>query len=289
MPRLKWLPAEIRKLRKYYPDLSGPELVKKVGGKKTKMQIKHMASRLKLLKKVRYKKKYSKEDLEFIKKHYPNCNTEWLAKKFKTTGRAIASQAHYLGIQKTEEWKKAEGKRTGWPKGHVSHNKGVKMSKEVYEKCKHTMFKKGNAPHNTREQGEIVLRASKGGYLNWWMMEPGKRKMRPLQYIIFEEHYGRAVKKNHFIVFKDLDNLNCRPENMLELDRRGHLTKIRWSDSVIAHHLSALPGGKGLHSAELKQEFLKQPELINLKRQYLLLQETLKTKRNVKRTIKAAA
>lgn len=288
MSRLKWSPAELRRLKKYWPITDGREITKYLK-RKTYDQCKNRACKEHITKLVRYKKKYSKQDLDYIKKHYPNGDNHEIAKKFNTTARAIATQAFQLGVKKTDEWKVQQGIRTGWQKGQVSHNKGKKMSKATYEKVKHTMFKKGNMPHNRREENVITLRIQKGGYMQWWMRETGTRRMRPLQNIIFEEHFGRPVKKNHFIVFKDLDSLNCNPENLLEVDRRGHLNKIRWSDSVIAHHLSALPGGKGLHSAELKEEFLKHPEIINLKRQYLLLQETLKSKRNVKRTIKAAA
>ena len=43
--------------------------------------------------------------------------------------------------------------RTGFDgrfkKGNVSHNKGKKMSPEMYAKCKATMFSKGNKPVNT--------------------------------------------------------------------------------------------------------------------------------------------
>ena len=38
-------------------------------------------------------------------------------------------------------------------KGLIPHNKGKKMSPEVYEKAKATMFKSGNIPHNHRAVG----------------------------------------------------------------------------------------------------------------------------------------
>ena len=35
-------------------------------------------------------------------------------------------------------------------KGHIPANKGKKMPEEIKEKVKHTFFKKGNRPHNAR-------------------------------------------------------------------------------------------------------------------------------------------
>ncbi|MGL4483567.1 MAG: hypothetical protein ACRCUS_01325, partial [Anaerovoracaceae bacterium] len=44
--------------------------------------------------------------------------------------------------------------RTGYfPKGQEPHNKGKKMPTEIYERCKATMFKKGQVPPNKRELG----------------------------------------------------------------------------------------------------------------------------------------
>ena len=99
--------------------------------------------------------------------------------------------------------------------------------------------------------------------------------MKMMQYVVFKEAFGRNVKKGHFLVFKDLDTLNCNPDNLLEVDRVTHLEKIRYSDPVIAHMLSARTGGKGKFDRKLKEEFLKYPELINLKRKQLFLNHEL--------------
>ena len=98
-----------------------------------------------------------------------------------------------------------------YEKGHVPDNKGKKMSKEIYYKCKGTMFKKGNIPHNHRPIGSERINAS--GYTEVKVEEPNK--WRPKHQVVWEREYGK-IPKQHVIIFADgnkqnfdLDNLVC--------------------------------------------------------------------------------
>lgn len=110
-------------------------------------------------------------------------------------------------------------------KGCISHNKGKKMSPELYEKCKATMFSKGNRPVNTMPIGtELEL---SDGYI--WVkiddVDHAKKNVnwRQKHRLIYEKHHG-PIPKNHRIIFKDgnrknfdIDNLAC--VSMGELSR----------------------------------------------------------------------
>lgn len=98
-----------------------------------------------------------------------------------------------------------------YEKGHVPNNKGKKMSKEQYGKCKRTMFRKGNIPHNHRPIGSERINVC--GYTEVKVEEPNK--WRPKHQVVWEREYGK-IPKQHVIIFADgnkqnfdLDNLVC--------------------------------------------------------------------------------
>ena len=95
-------------------------------------------------------------------------------------------------------------------KGHPSHNKGVKMSPEVYAKVKDTMFKPGRIPHNTKEVGDIVLATV--GYYKIKVAEPD----------VWEFCHIREWKQTHgeipegmMVSFKDGNIENWHLENLM--------------------------------------------------------------------------
>ena len=108
--------------------------------------------------------------------------------------------------------------RTGrFVKGQESHNKGVKMSKEVYEKAKHTMFTKGHVPHNHKPVGSE--RVNVDGYIEVKVEEP--RKWRLKHNVVWEQHNGK-IPKGSVVIFLDGNKLNVSIEN-LKLIKRSEL------------------------------------------------------------------
>lgn len=105
--------------------------------------------------------------------------------------------------------------RTGrFEKGHATHNKGKKMPADVYEKCKATMFKKGNVPVNHREVGST--RITKDGYIEIKIAEPNKWCL--LHRHIWRQKFG-PVPKGHCLIFKDNNKQNCEPDNLMLITR----------------------------------------------------------------------
>ena len=100
-------------------------------------------------------------------------------------------------------------------KGHITHNKGKKMSPKVYERVKHTMFKKGHAPVNHRPVGSERINAD--GYTEVKVAEPNKWKLK--QRFIYEEATGEKLAKNDVIIFLDGDRQNFDISNLVKMTR----------------------------------------------------------------------
>lgn len=99
-------------------------------------------------------------------------------------------------------------------KGMIPQNKGKKMSPEVYEKVKRTMFRKGNIPPNHREVG--TERISKDGYIEVKVAEPNKWELK--HRIVWREHYGE-IKDGEVIIMIDGNSLNTNIENLRKITR----------------------------------------------------------------------
>lgn len=109
--------------------------------------------------------------------------------------------------------------RTGYfPKGNVPHNKGKKMPPEVYERCKGTMFQKGQTPINHRPVGSE--RMTIDGYIEVKIAEPNKWKLK--HRAVWEENYGK-IPKNQCVIFLDGDTTNVEIENLALVDRHTNL------------------------------------------------------------------
>ena len=113
-------------------------------------------------------------------------------------------------------------------KGQVPHNKGKKMSPEVYEKVKGTLFKKGH-DMNARPIGSE--RIDKDGYTVLKVGYPNKWRLKHL--VIWESFYGK-VPDNHVVIFLDGDIRNFDIDNLKLITRGENLflnrKKLRFND-----------------------------------------------------------
>lgn len=97
-----------------------------------------------------------------------------------------------------------------FPKGWATHNKGKHMSPEQYEKCKATMFKKGQPGINHRPVGSE--RFDKDFYLMIKVAEPSKWMLKHRW--VWEQHYG-PIPKGMKVTFKDGDKYNLDIDNLM--------------------------------------------------------------------------
>ena len=107
------------------------------------------------------------------------------------------------------------GRSGQFPKGNVPLNKGKKMSPEVYEKCKGTMFKKGQTPVNRRAVGSE--RVTVDGYVEIKVAEPNKWKLK--HRVVWEQHNG-PLPRYDAIVFLDGNSLNTDISNLKHVTRK---------------------------------------------------------------------
>lgn len=108
--------------------------------------------------------------------------------------------------------------RTGYfKKGQVAYNKGKKMPVDIYEKCKGTMFRKGQLPINYRPVGSERINVD--GYIEIKIKDP--RTWRLKHNVVYEEHYGK-IPNEHVVIFLNGDKLDTDISN-LKLIKRSEL------------------------------------------------------------------
>ncbi len=111
------------------------------------------------------------------------------------------------------------GVKSRYNKGQEPENKGKPMSKDLYEKCKPTMFKKGNEPHNTNYDEHERL--SKDGYIEI-RIRKGKYVLKHRH--IWEQSNGK-VPKGFIVVFKDRNHQNITLENFELISREENMQR----------------------------------------------------------------
>lgn len=159
----------------------------------------------------------------------------------RKTGETAKMVSEFFGIEFTASqcraYKKNHNITSGvdcrFEKGHTLANKGKPMSKEQYEKCKATMFQKGDVPANHMEVGEYTHTTD--GYLIQKVKETGTQRER-FEFVhrrVWEEHNG-PVPEGKMVSFLDGDKDNCDIGNLVLIDNKENLemnrSKLRFED-----------------------------------------------------------
>lgn len=185
---------------------------------------------------------WTDEDDNLIRQLYPNNYVIDVAKKMNLSVNQIYNRAFILGIKKSPEWMKSElkiqaerlkviGVKGRFKPGQIPVNKGQKMSSEVYEKAKATMFKPGQKPKNTKWNG--YERVTVDDYIQ---VRVSERKFKMKHKMIWEEANGK-LPEGMIVVFKDKNRRNFAIEN---------LEAITYAENMKRNTLSKYP-------SELKQ------------------------------------
>jgi hypothetical protein len=116
-------------------------------------------------------KRFTEEELEIIRKLYPNTPNKVIATWMPHSDTSISAKAYKMGLKKDkeyikmncskialEQWQNVEtserARRTCFYKGYNPWNKGQKLSPEHRAKLT-ALFEKGHAPHNEKPIGSI--------------------------------------------------------------------------------------------------------------------------------------
>lgn len=168
---------------------------------------------------------WTPQQLELLQQHYANTTHKEIVAIIGKSKIACYQKAHELGLKKSKELLRSyaevlaeAGKSHYFRKGHTPANKGKKMTDEQKQKLKpHTMFAKGNLPHNTLHDGAITVRAdSNGRKYKYIRLAQGKWEL--LHRHIWQQQYG-AIPKGYNVQFVDGDSLNCSIENLYLVSR----------------------------------------------------------------------
>ena len=113
--------------------------------------------------------------------------------------------------------------KSGFSKGHVPANKGVKMSPEKYRKCKATMFRKGNVSATVLDMFTIRVRneGKSAAHKVIKIPDPGRRHGKWVIYSrwLWEQEHG-PIPDGGIVVHVNGDPLDCRLDNLRLVDRK---------------------------------------------------------------------
>jgi len=189
-------------------------------------------------------KRLTSKDVQKIVKLYPNMKSEKIAKMFNVKVYCIYRTAQRYGIKKSKEFlnspdsgRMEKGKSlspgTQFRKGHVPKTKGKKWSdfmksEESINNSRRHLWKKGNKPHTTKEDGTITDRMLRNG-VRYKFIRISEGDWMFLHRHIWEEHHGE-IPDGFNVVFKDGNPMNCVISNLecisnAELAERNRHTK----------------------------------------------------------------
>lgn len=227
--------------------------------------------------------KYSKEDVEFMKAN-AHKGRKWLAEAMNRSEISIKG-AMFRNNIKTGRNTRFQRGLNPWNAGRV----GVRMSPK-------SEFKKGQMPYNTLYDGAITVRSDRnsktGKIYRYKYIRIANAKWLLYQRYVWEQHNG-PVPPKHLIKFKNGDTLDCRLENlemisMAENARRNrNPEKYRKTIKLLmeegehpSKHLTDnyIIGNLSKGNIKLKDQIKRQPELIELKRNQLILRRHINGK-----------
>lgn len=182
-------------------------------------------------------RKYTQEERQFFIDFVPGHSHKEIMKEFNRRFPPI-------GLNQVKAYIKNNGLNTGrtgrFKKGQEAHNKGKKMSPEVYKKAKATMFKKGSVPANRSPIGAEKLRED--GY--WWVkIKDGYKNANwTLKHRKLWEDANGPIPEGKLIIFADGDRDNFDLDNLRMIDHKHH---------AIINHMGLSKAGDGLDTAIL--------------------------------------
>lgn len=212
----------------------------------------------------------TEEQKQFIKDNYQTMIYMDIAKALNITESKVANWINKNGLRLSPEEFERRKKLNRFKKNQTAWNKGLSLP----NKPNSGQFQKGHLPHNTKADGFITWRTRpKRKNQDYYWIRISLGKWVELHVHIWEKANG-PVPKGKILRFKDGNHRNCVLENLELIDRIKHMdlnrnysTDRMKSDKVIAGYITRDP--------KLKKEILNHPELIEAKRQQLILEKRL--------------
>ena len=153
--------------------------------------------------------RYTKEEQAFMSEFVPGHSHKEIQDEFTKRFRweiAISQVKSYIRNHHL-----TTGRTGRFEKGITAHNKGKKMSPEVYEKAKKTMFQKGHVPKNYKPVGSERI-DTKDGYVLIKVKDPNVWRLK--HRVIWENAHGK-IPKGCVILFRDGNKQNITLDNLI--------------------------------------------------------------------------
>ena len=163
---------------------------------------------------------FTKEEDGFLKKNYKKIPAKRMSKILGRTEATARQRMKLLGIVVPADIVQRFKEENRFKKGQTPPNKGKKMPKDVYEKVKGKMFKKGNICQNKKPLGSI--RITKDGYMEIKTSEPNL--WEHYHRLMWEETFG-TIPDGKIVRFVTKDKLNVHPFNLELIDRADNMKK----------------------------------------------------------------
>lgn len=213
---------------------------------------------------------FTPEDDKYLEDHYLTTPLNRIANYMGRHRTVLHARLKRMGLVIPQEslirFKKEFG---SFQQGHTPFNKGKKMKdilpSEKYNNLKFT-FRKGHT-HNTKPVGYISTsqRKDNGRFIV-------KIKVAPNKWELLHIHNWKFVNgdipEGHVLACKDGDTRNCDPANWELITkkeaRHRNSAPEMLKDNYVAHALAR-------KNESLRNEIMKHPELIQVKRQQILL------------------
>ena len=150
---------------------------------------------------------YSEENVKFLVENVKGISHKELTKRFNDRFNTNLSESALANMKR--KLNLTNDIDTKFKKGQTSWNKGRKMSTEQYEKCKRTMFQKGNSS-NARPVGDE--RIDIDGYTYIKVKQPNKWVLKHRW--LYEKEKGK-IPKGYNLIFADGNKQNLNLDNLI--------------------------------------------------------------------------
>lgn len=150
---------------------------------------------------------YSEENVKFLIDNVKGISHKELTKRFNDRFNTNLSESALANMKR--KLNLTNDIDTKFKKGQTSWNKGRKMSTEQYEKCKKTMFQKGNSS-NARPVGDE--RIDIDGYTYIKVKQPNKWVLKHRW--LYEKEKGK-IPKGYNLIFADGNKQNLNLDNLI--------------------------------------------------------------------------
>lgn len=223
---------------------------------------------------------FSKAEDKYIKAHYLDMAFSQIGKILGRSDCGIERRIKRLGLVIPPEVLTQRIIDSRIKPGAIPANKGKiqadYMTPEAIARTAVTRFKKGNAPYNTRSDFEISIREDHDTGISYQHIRVSLGVWILLHRYNYEKFIGE-IPEGYTVTFKDKDSMNCDPLNLVLMTRADNMIQnsgpLNLTDRTVATYMAT--ASKKVDQ-DLKNELLQYPELLELKRNELLLTREIK-------------